>query len=102
MTMTAELPESESKPQKVSKPKKVAKDPEKFIKQNLPEIDRPIIKTTMSNVSPSYWRVNIWAKKLNSECAFGDNEIIMSKFIRLDVDKDGQYVYNDVTEGKEL
>jgi len=89
------------KPQ-VTKPSKVSGSVESFIKKNLPSISRPIIKVTLSNVSPSYWRVNVWGKKINSTCAFGDNEIIMSKFVRIDVDKDGQYVYNDVTDGKGL
>jgi len=98
------LEEPDFKTQQVSKTKAKSnsKDVEKFIKQNLPTIDRPIIKTTMANVAPSYWRVNVWGRKLNSECAFGDNEIIMSKFIRIDVDEDGNLVYNDMTEGKEL
>lgn len=77
-------------------------DVEAFIKKSLPTFNRPVIKITMANVTPSYWRVNVWGKKLNSECAYGDNEIICSKFIRIDVDKDGQYVYNDVTDGKEV
>ena len=84
------------------KKKVVNKDPKRFIKDNLGNFDRPITKITMTNVSPSYWRVNIWGKKANSTCAFGDNEIITSKFIRLDIDKDGSFVYNDITDGKEL
>lgn len=75
---------------------------EKFIRDNLPKFDRPVLKVSLSKVSPSYWRVNVWGRKKDSACTFGDNEIITSKFVRIDVDKDGQYVYNDVTEGKGL
>ena len=96
-------PPSESKPQ--AKPKKkthTQKDIENFIKGNLPQLDRPIIKTSLSNVTPSYWRVNVWGKKINSTCSFGDNEILLSKFVRIDLDNDGKMIYNDVTDGKEL
>ncbi len=86
----------------VTKPSKVSGSVKSFIKKNLPSISRPVTKINFVNVSPSYWRVNIWGKKLNSTCPFGDNEIIMSKFIRIDLDEDGQYVYNDVTDGKGL
>ena len=99
---TMEQPEAEVKIQKKSKPSYSVQDKELFIKENLPEIDRPITKLTMSNVTPSYWRVNVWGRKKDSTIPFGDNEIIMSKFIRIDVDKDGNMIYNDVTDGKEI
>lgn len=91
-----------AKNQDKSKPSYKDKDYESFIKKNIPEIDRTIIKINITNITPSYWRVNVWGKKLNSTCAFGDNEIIMSKFIRIDLDSDGQMVYNDVSDGKNL
>ena len=104
MSMTAtEKPDSKTpEDQEPIKPKPVNKDPKRFIKDNLGDFGRPITKITMTNVSPSYWRVNVWGRKANSTCSFGDNEIITSKFIRLDVDKDGSLVYNDVTSGKEI
>lgn len=93
---TIEEPESKTQeePEKV-----VTKDPKTFIKQNLGKFNKPVANVTMTNVSPSYWRVNIWEKKSES---FADNRLITSRFIRIDVDKDGKLVYNDVTEGKQL
>lgn len=75
---------------------------EKFIKDNLPVLDRVIIKINCHHITKSYWRINIWGKKLNSEAMFGDNEIVLSKFVRIDVDKNGNMKYNDVTDGKLL
>lgn len=88
-------------PQPTKRPKRKL-DVEAFIKKSLGTFNRPVTRITMSNVSPSYWRVNVWGRKPNDDCMVGNNEIIVSKFIRIDLDKDGQYVYNDVTEGKTL
>lgn len=104
MVMTAvEQPDSkkEKKPSN-SEVEYSTKDYENFIKNNLEAVERPINRIVISNVSPSYWRINIWGRKENSEVAFGDNEIILSKFVRIDIDKEGKMVYNDVTDGKEL
>ena len=74
---------------------------ERFIGLNLPEQDRPVAKTTMRNISGRYWRINIWGKKINSECMFGDGEILQSLFIRIDIEDD-KMVYIDVSAGRDL
>lgn len=94
--------EKEKAKKKTATPNFSEAEYKRFIKENLPTIERPILKISMANVTPSYWRVNVWGKKQNSTIAFGDNEIIMSKFLRIDIDKNGNMVYNDMTDGKSL
>jgi len=86
----------------IATPNYTKKDYENFIKKMIEKPTRPVTRTTMCQITDSYWRINLWGKKENSRCMFGDNEILLSKFIRVDIDNDGKMVYNDVSEGKQL
>ena len=62
-------------------------------------------------ITNSYWRINLWGTPENKRVEKDGMESLMpnsplyiidSKFIRIDIDSNGEMRYNDVTKGKEL